>query len=243
MVAEAGDGASAIDLANRLDIDVILLDLNMKGMSGPDTLNALRRDGVTAQIIILTVSDASSDVFALIDAGADGYLLKDSDPEVLLEAIRAGAKGSKVFSERVNQYLREREMFGAEEDPFSVLTERELDVLHELAQGLSNKQIASVLNISEQTVKVHIRNLLRKLNVRSRVAATILFLQQRGAHKNSPMASPSGLFIYSPAATNVASPARYYVQSPHGEYRWQVRVSTSSPTRQRLRQIAVAQRH
>ncbi|STF83405.1 transcriptional regulator NarP [Escherichia coli] len=180
VVAEAGDGASAIDLANRLDIDVILLDLNMKGMSGLDTLNALRRDGVTAQIIILTVSDASSDVFALIDAGADGYLLKDSDPEVLLEAIRAGAKGSKVFSERVNQYLREREMFGAEEDPFSVLTERELDVLHELAQGLSNKQIASVLNISEQTVKVHIRNLLRKLNVRSRVAATILFLQQRG---------------------------------------------------------------
>lgn len=175
VVAEAGDGASAIDLANRLDIDVILLDLNMKGMSGLDTLNALRRDGVTAQIIILTVSDASSDVFALIDAGADGYLLKDSDPEVLLEAIRAGAKGSKVFSERVNQYLREREMFGAEEDPFSVLTEREL------AQGLSNKQIASVLNISEQTVKVHIRNLLRKLNVRSRVAATILFLQQRGA--------------------------------------------------------------
>ncbi|MCZ6953439.1 nitrate/nitrite response regulator protein NarP [Escherichia coli] len=181
VVAEAGDGASAIDLANRLDIDVILLDLNMKGMSGSDTLNALRRDGVTAQIIILTVSDASSDVFALIDAGADGYLLKDSDPEVLLEAIRAGAKGSKVFSERVNQYLHEREMFGAEEDPFSVLTERELDVLHELAQGLSNKQIASVLNISEQTVKVHIRNLLRKLNVRSRVAATILFLQQRGA--------------------------------------------------------------
>ncbi|EMU6489837.1 nitrate/nitrite response regulator protein NarP [Shigella flexneri] len=179
VVAEAGEGA--IDLANRLDIDVILLDLNMKGMSGLDTLNALRRDGVTAQIIILTVSDASSDVFALIDAGADGYLLKDSDPEVLLEAIRTGAKGSKVFSERVNQYLREREMFGAEEDPFSVLTERELDVLHELAQGLSNKQIASVLNISEQTVKVHIRNLLRKLNVRSRVAATILFLQQRGA--------------------------------------------------------------
>lgn len=116
VVAEAGDGASAIDLANRLDIDVILLDLN-EGMSGLDTLNALRRDGVTAQIIILTVSDASSDVFALIDAGADGYLLKDSDPEVLLEAIRAGAKGSKVFSERVNQYLREREMFGAEEDP------------------------------------------------------------------------------------------------------------------------------
>ena len=107
VVAEAGDGASAIDLANRLDLDVILLDLNMKGMSGLDTLNALRRDGVTAQIIILTVSDAANDVYALIDAGADGYLLKDSDPEVLLEAIRNGAKGGKAFSARVSEYLRE----------------------------------------------------------------------------------------------------------------------------------------
>ncbi len=174
VVAEAGDGASAIDLANRIEPDLILLD------RGLDTLNALRRDGVTAQIIILTVSDSASDIYALIDAGADGYLLKDSDPEVLLEAIRKGANGGKVFSDRVNEYLRERERFGAQEDPFSILTERELDVLHELAQGLSNKQIASVLNISEQTVKVHIRNLLRKLNVRSRVAATILFLQTRG---------------------------------------------------------------
>lgn len=85
----------------------------MKGMSGLDTLNALRRDGVTAQIIILTVSDAANDVYALIDAGADGYLLKDSDPEVLLEAIRSGAKGGKAFSTRVSEYLRERDLFGA----------------------------------------------------------------------------------------------------------------------------------
>ena len=174
MVAEAGDGATASDLANRLDLDLILLDLNMKGLSGLDTLNALRRDGITAQIIILTVSDSANDIYALIDAGADGYLLKDSDPEVLLDAIRTGANGGKVFSERVSDYLREREMYGEEDDPFSMLTERQL------AQGLSNKQIASVLNISEQTVKEHIRNLLRKLNVRSRVAATILFLQTRG---------------------------------------------------------------
>ena len=180
VVAEAGDGASAIDLANRLDRDLILLDLNMKGMSGLDTLNALRRDGVTAQIIIITVSDSASDIYALIDAGADGYLLKDSEPESLLAAIQKWANGGKVFSARVSEYLRERERFGSKDDPFSTLTERELDVLHELAKGLSNKQIASALNISEQTVKVHIRNLLRKLNVRSRVAATILFLQHRG---------------------------------------------------------------
>lgn len=180
VVAEAGDGASAIALASRLDLDMILLDLSMKGMSGLHTLNALRRAGVTAQIIILTVSDSTSDIYALMDAGADGYLLKDSEPEFLLEAIRRGAKGGKAFSTSVSEYLRERELFGAEEDVFSILTERELDVLHELAQGLSNKQIASVLYISEQTVKVHIRNLLRKLNVRSRVAATVFFLQTRG---------------------------------------------------------------
>lgn len=180
VVAEAGDGATAIDLASRQHFDLILLDLNMKGLSGLDTLNALRRDGVTARIIILTVSDAVSDVYALIDAGADGYLLKDSDPEVLLEAINAGASGYGAFSERVVEYLKKRDFFPDPNAPFNLLTERELDVLHELARGLSNKQIASVLAISEQTVKVHIRNLLRKLNVRSRVAATILFLQTRG---------------------------------------------------------------
>ncbi|KNC89629.1 nitrate/nitrite response regulator protein NarP [Trabulsiella odontotermitis] len=180
VVAEAGDGQTAIELANQNDLDLILLDLNMGQMSGLDTLRALRRDGVTARIVILTVSDAASDIYAMIDAGADGYLLKDGEPEELLESIRESANGGDAFSERVFAYLQEREASGTSNDPFSVLTERELDVLHELARGLSNKQIASVLDISEQTVKVHIRNLLRKLNVRSRVAATILFLQTRG---------------------------------------------------------------
>ncbi|MCU6678091.1 nitrate/nitrite response regulator protein NarP [Leclercia tamurae] len=180
VVAEAGDGESAIGLASRLEVDVILLDLNMKGMSGLDTLNALRRHDITAQIIILTASDSTSDIATLVNAGADGYLLKDSDPEVLLEDILIGAKGGKTFSRRVSDYLRARDTSGVTTDPLSVLTERELDVLHELAQGQSNKQIAAALNIAEQTVKVHIRNLLRKLNLRSRVAATVLFLQTRG---------------------------------------------------------------
>lgn len=177
---EAGQGAAAIDLATREEFDLILLDLNMKGLSGLDTLLALRREGVTARIIVLTVSDAASDVYALIDAGADGYLLKDSDPETLLEQIRLGASGKEVYSERVRQFLIERRKNGAASDPFDQLTERELDVLHELAQGLSNKQIAFALAITEQTIKVHIRNILRKLDVRSRMAAVILFLQTRG---------------------------------------------------------------
>jgi two-component system nitrate/nitrite response regulator NarP len=180
VVAEASSGTEAISLANRLSPDLILLDLNMKGLSGLDTLNALRREGINARIIVLTVSDSKSDIFALIDAGADGYLLKDSDPEVLLDDIRRGAKGGEAFSAQVAEYLHNRGTEKRGSDPFASLTERELDVLQEVARGLSNKQIAAGLHISEETVKVHIRNLLRKLQVRSRVAATVLYFESRG---------------------------------------------------------------
>ncbi|EOI5796670.1 nitrate/nitrite response regulator protein NarP [Cronobacter dublinensis] len=181
VVGEASGGAEAIALANQLTPDIILLDLNMRGLSGLDTLTLLRRDGVSARIIVLTVSDARSDVYAVMDAGADGYLLKDSEPEMLLAAIRDGAAGGGVFSAQVETYLRQRLPGEKPHSPFALLTERELDVLQEVARGLSNKQIASTLHISEETVKVHIRNLLRKLNVRSRVAATVLFFESRGA--------------------------------------------------------------
>ncbi|EOC1300774.1 nitrate/nitrite response regulator protein NarP [Cronobacter dublinensis] len=181
VVGEASGGAEAIALVNQLTPDIILLDLNMRGLSGLDTLTLLRRDGVSARIIVLTVSDARSDVYAVMDAGADGYLLKDSEPEMLLAAIRDGAAGDGVFSAQVETYLRQRLPGEKPHSPFALLTERELDVLQEVARGLSNKQIASTLHISEETVKVHIRNLLRKLNVRSRVAATVLFFESRGA--------------------------------------------------------------
>ncbi|WP_145492783.1 response regulator [Yersinia aleksiciae] len=176
VVTEANCGSDAMIEAARYQPDVILLDLNMKGMSGLDTLKALRNEGIDARIIILTVSDARNDVYAMIDAGADGYLLKDSEPEILLENIRQAAQGEKVFSDEVVQYLSSRH---EQVNPFSELTERELDVLQEVARGMSNKQVAFELHISEETVKVHIRNLLRKLNVRSRVAATIMFLENK----------------------------------------------------------------
>lgn len=176
VVAEASNGNEAITLAGQLTLDVILLDLNMKGLSGLDTLKALRDEEVDARIIVLTVSDARSDVYALIDAGADGYLLKDSEPEQLLEHIREAAEGKNVISEAIADYLASR---SEQHDPFANLTERELDVLQEVARGMSNKQVAAQLHISEETVKVHIRNLLRKLNVRSRVAATVLYLEYK----------------------------------------------------------------
>ncbi|WP_416411941.1 response regulator [Pantoea sp. App145] len=176
VVAEANNGTEALAEARRLAPDVILLDLNMKGMSGLDTLKALRNEDISARILVLTVSDARNDIYAMVDAGADGYLLKDSEPEQLLQQILRGAQGENVFSEIVVEYLANRPHSS---NPFRLLTERELDVLQEVARGLSNKEIASTLHISEETVKVHIRNMLRKLDVRSRVAATVLWLESR----------------------------------------------------------------
>ncbi|MGK3143278.1 response regulator [Pantoea sp. C2G6] len=176
VVAEANNGTEALAEARRLEPDIILLDLNMKGMSGLDTLKALRHEGISSRILVLTVSDARSDIFAMVDAGADGYLLKDSEPEILLGHILQASQGEKVFSESVASYLANRQYSA---DPLRQLTDREQDVLQEVARGLSNKEIATILHISEETVKVHIRNLLRKLNVRSRVAATVLWLESR----------------------------------------------------------------
>lgn len=176
IVGEASNGTDGISIALDKNPDLIILDLNMKGISGLDTLRALRKHGIDSRIIVLTVSDQQSDIFALMDAGVDGYLLKDSDTAELVENIRKAAQGETVLSESVKQHLLERR---PENDPLSVLTDRERDVLQWIATGMSNKQIASQLFISEETVKVHIRNLLRKLNVHSRVAATVLYLEQQ----------------------------------------------------------------
>ena len=175
VVGDVGSGTEGIALALTTQPDLIILDLNMKGLSGLDTLKGLRAEGVDARILILTVSDAKNDIFTLIDAGADGYLLKDTEPDTLLEQIKRVAHGEVILSESVQNLLLAR---NETVDPLNSLTEREMDVLRLIATGLSNKQIAAQLFISEETVKVHIRNLLRKLNVHSRVAATVLFFER-----------------------------------------------------------------
>lgn len=176
VIGDVGNGNDGITLALKEEPDLIILDLNMKGLSGLDTLKALRAEGVDARIVILTVSDAKNDIFALIDAGADGYLLKDTEPEVLLSQLKRIANGEVVLSESIKNLLLERHSV---QSPLDSLTDREMGVLQLIATGLSNKQIAGKLFISEETVKVHIRNLLRKLNVHSRVAATVLYLEQK----------------------------------------------------------------
>ncbi|WP_314186959.1 two-component system response regulator NarL [Aggregatibacter kilianii] len=177
VVGGAGNGSEGVDLALQTAPDLIILDLNMKGLSGLDTLKALRAEGVDARIVILTVSDAKNDIFTLIDAGADGYLLKDTEPDTLLSQLKSIAQGEVILSDSIKNLLIERQ---SSQEPIYSLTDREMDVLRLIATGLSNKQIAGQLFISEETVKVHIRNLLRKLNVHSRVAATVLYFE----HKN-----------------------------------------------------------
>ena len=175
VVGGAGNGSEGINLALQTSPDLIILDLNMKGLSGLDTLKALRAEDVDARIVILTVSDAKNDIFTLIDAGADGYLLKDTEPDTLLSQLKRIAQGEVILSDSIKNLLLERQ---SSQSPIDSLTDREIDVLRLVATGLSNKQIAGQLFISEETVKVHIRNLLRKLNVHSRVAATVLFFEQ-----------------------------------------------------------------
>lgn len=177
VVGDVGNGNDGITLALEKEPDLIVLDLNMKGLSGLDTLKALRAEGIDARIVILTVSDAKNDIFSLIDTGADGYLLKDTEPDTLLAQLKQIAHGEVILSDSIKNLLIERH---STQNPLDSLTDREMDVLQLIATGLSNKQIAGKLFISEETVKVHIRNLLRKLNVHSRVAATVLYLEQKG---------------------------------------------------------------
>ncbi len=180
VVAEASNGADAVAKAHELELDLVLLDLNMKGMSGLDTLKALRADGCEARIVILTVSDSPADIDAIVRTGADGYLLKDTEPDELVELLKQAHSGDKTYSQEVAKYLSER---GEQEDVFAALTERESQILKEVAKGFRNKQIADRLFISESTVKVHMKSLLKKLRVPSRTAATVLYLERFGDSK------------------------------------------------------------
>lgn len=174
-VAEASSGSEAVSIAAEIEPDLILLDLNMDDMNGIDVLKALRAAGTTSRIVLLTVSDAEDDVVAALRAGADGYLLKDMEPEDLLVRIRQAAEGQMVVSEDLASLLAAAigGRRGASADAIDSLTPRELQILRSLVKGLSNKMIARQFDISEGTVKVHVKNLLKKLQLRSRTEAAV----------------------------------------------------------------------
>ncbi|RPA38161.1 response regulator [Shewanella vesiculosa] len=176
LFGETGTGLEALTAVAENEPDIILLDLNMKGMSGLDTLNAMRQEGVTARIVILTVSDAKQDVTRLLRAGADGYLLKDTEPDLLLDQLKNAMLGHRVISNEVEAYLYELESAIDDNSWVETLTPRELQILQQLAEGKSNRMIAEDLHISEGTVKVHVKNLLRKANAKSRTEMAVRYL-------------------------------------------------------------------
>lgn len=179
VVGEAADGAGALALARQHEPDLILLDLNLKNESGIDILAALKDEDPARRVVMLTVSDAPDDLMQAIRAGADGYLLKDMEPEDLLARLREALTGKTVISDalagRLAAALRAEAQDGARksERDLALLTEREQAVLRCLADGQSNKLIARTLSITEGTVKVHVKHLLKKLNFRSRVEAAV----------------------------------------------------------------------
>ena len=179
LVGEAATGEEGLRLAKEKHPDLILLDINMKGMSGIETLRAIKQEDLDTRVLMLTVSDNEEDVVAALQIGADGYLLKDMEPEDILDSLRKAAQGKVVISEGLTlllaKALREPDLGAA--NPISSLTTREREILEQLAAGLSNRLIAAKLNISEGTVKVHVKNLLKKLGLHSRMEAAVWALK------------------------------------------------------------------
>lgn len=181
VIGEADDGITGIKIAEEQDPDLILLDLNMPGMNGFEVLDNLRSRELSGRIILFTVSNYGEDLINALKRGADGYLLKDMEPEKLIIALKEAASGKMVVSPTLASILAEslRDNRASTEHNLSVLTPRETHILNLISQGLSNKMIANKLQITESTVKVHVKHLLKKLNLKSRVEAAIWVLQQK----------------------------------------------------------------
>lgn len=175
LAGEAADGEEGLALSRQLKPDLILLDLNMRGMNGLEVLRGLRTARIESKVVMITVSDAGEDVVAALRAGVDGYLLKDMEPEAMMAALADVAAGRVVIPPQLNHLLAAA--LRSETRPQSVgaagLTEQETRILEKIAAGLSNKQIGRELDITEGTVKVHVKHVLRKLDLRSRVEAAV----------------------------------------------------------------------
>ena len=191
VVGEAQDGREAIELARRVDPDVILMDIRMPNVDGVEATRRLVAGGSRARIVILTTFDLDEYVFESLRAGASGFLLKDVQPTQLVDAIRVVAAGEALLAPSVTRRLLERfahTLPGEEKPPLELasLTERELEVLKLLAGGLSNAELAERLFLSETTVKSHISSVLRKLGLRDRVQAVVLAYEAGLVRPGSP---------------------------------------------------------
>jgi DNA-binding NarL/FixJ family response regulator len=167
VVAEAGDGPGAVAAYSAHRPDITLMDLRLPGVGGPETIARIRAGSPDANIIVITTYDADADVYRAVQAGARGYLLKGTFAEGMLEAIRHVHAGGKLIARK----LAER-VSGPE------LTSREVGVLELVAKGMSNKEIAAALFLSEDTIKTHLRHIYAKLGVGDRTEAALLAVQR-----------------------------------------------------------------
>ena len=185
VIGEAGNGAEAITRVQQLQPDVVLMDLLMPGMDGVEATRQIKAILPSTEIIVLTSYHEDENIFPAIRSGALSYLLKDIDPDDLSDAIRRAARKEAVLNPHVAARLMQEVRGGrrAEEyNPLNELTDREMEVLQEIASGKSNADIAATLFISEKTVKTHITNILSKLHLSDRTQAAVL-AWQRGVVK------------------------------------------------------------
>ena len=183
VIAATAEGSEGIQLAEDMKPDIILLDLRMPDMSGLEVLQKIKEKGINIPVVILTTSNEEQDLGEALRNGAQGYLLKDMEPDELVSALRDIEKGKNVIARELTDVLA-RMVQGdpieekKKETPFSALTPRELEILCLLADGQSNKVIARNLGISDGTVKLHVKAILRKLEVHSRVEAAVIAVEQ-----------------------------------------------------------------
>jgi DNA-binding NarL/FixJ family response regulator len=179
VVGTAADGAGITEIVRRLRPDVVLMDIRMPHVGGLDATRAvLAMTGTPPKIIMLTTFDADEYVFAALRAGASGFLLKDSTPEELVQAVRVVAGGDSLLAPRVTRaliadFVARPERTARADASLDLLTERELDVLLLVAQGMANREIADELIMAEQTVKTHVSRMLSKLNLRDRTQLVV----------------------------------------------------------------------
>jgi DNA-binding NarL/FixJ family response regulator len=179
VVAEAGDGEEAISAVRRLRPDVVLMDIRMPGMDGLEATRRIGANGPSCRVIMLTTFDLDEYVYAALQSGASGFLLKDVSPEQLVAAVRMVAAGDALLAPSITRRLIERfvRRDAAAAMPrreLQSLTGREREVLMLLARGLSNSELATRLHLSEATVKTHVARILSKLDLRDRVQAVVL---------------------------------------------------------------------
>lgn len=179
VVGEAVSGEEAIGKVKECDPDVLLMDINMPRMNGVEVTGILKRLYPEKKILVLTMHSHDEFFMAAIREGADGYLLKDAPSDQVIEAIRTVARGESVIHPTMTKKLLSFHQQKKPEDEDKVLTDREMEVLQCLVEGLSNKEIAEKLFISDKTVKIHVSKIFKKLNVKSRSQVVIYAVQHR----------------------------------------------------------------